>query len=200
MGVRELAGSIGLHPNSVREQLQVLIESGLVVSEVAPPSGRGRPGHRYLARPDADGDEAYQVLSRVLVDELGRSPDAGAVSASAGERWGRTLVRSAGAPVTTDEAIDRLIGILDDAGFEPAMTAETTTPIRLRRCPFEALARDHLTVVCGVHLGLMRGALRALGAPLDVLRLQPFVEAGVCLAHLEVVHQPQEAADAQPMT
>ena len=34
MGVRELAASIGLHPNSVREQLQLLIDAGLVVSEV----------------------------------------------------------------------------------------------------------------------------------------------------------------------
>lgn len=186
MGVRELAASIGLHPNSVREQLQVLMDAGLVIGEVAPPSGRGRPGHRYLARPDSDAEEPYRVLSRVLVDELGRSPDAGAASTSAGERWGQTMISSTGAPMAADDAIRRLIGILDDAGFEPEAPADPTAPIRLRRCPFEALAHDHETVICGVHLGLMRGALRALGAPLDAVRLRPFVEPGVCLAHLEV--------------
>ena len=88
--------------------------------------------------------------------------------------------------MAADDAIRRLIGMLDDAGFDPEPTADMTAPIRLRRCPFEALAHEHQTVVCGVHLGLMRGALRAMGAPLDAVRLQPFVEPDVCLAHLEV--------------
>ncbi len=186
MGVRELAASIGLHPNSVREQLQLLMDAGLVVSESAPASGRGRPALRYRARPDAEGEEPYRVLSHVLVDELGRSADAAAASTSAGEHWGATTTGSTGAPMAADDAIRRLIGILDDAGFEPEAPADSTAPIRLRRCPFEALAHDHQTVICGVHLGLMRGALRALGAPLDAVRLQPFVEPDVCLAHLEV--------------
>ena len=37
MGVRDLAASIGLHPNSVREQLQLLMDAGLVVSESTTP-------------------------------------------------------------------------------------------------------------------------------------------------------------------
>lgn len=185
MGVRDLAASIGLHPNSVREQLQLLMDAGLVVSESTTPCGRGRPAHRYRARPDPGGEEPYRVLSRVLVEELGRSPDAGPASTSAGERWGRAMTDSMGAPMAEGDAIRRLIGILDDAGFEPEAPADPTAPIRLRRCPFEALAHDNQTVICGVHLGLMRGALRALGAPLDAVRLEPFVEPGVCLAHLE---------------
>lgn len=185
VGVRELAASIGLHPNSVREQLQLLMDAGLVICESTTPSGRGRPALRYRARPDPAGDEPYRVLSRVLVEELGRSPDAGPASTRAGERWGRAMTDSMGAPTAAGDAIRRLIGILDEAGFEPEAPADLTAPIRLRRCPFEALARDHETVVCGVHLGLIRGALRALGAPLDAVRLEPFVEPGVCLAHLE---------------
>ena len=107
------------------------------------------------------------------------------------------MTGSTGAPMAAGDAIRRLIGILDDAGFEPEAPADPTAPIRLRRCPFEALAHDHQTVVCGVHLGLMRGALRALGAPLDAVRLEPFVEPGVCLAHLEVTrmgHETQRCA------
>jgi predicted ArsR family transcriptional regulator len=57
-------------------------------------------------------------------------------------------------------------------------------PIRLRHCPFGTLARDHGEVVCGVHLGLMRGVLRELDAPFDALRLEPFVGPSLCLAHL----------------
>jgi hypothetical protein len=46
------------------------------------------------------------------------------------------------------------------------------------------LARDDGEVVCGVHLGLMRGILRELGAPFDAISLEPFVEPALCLAHL----------------
>ena len=51
-------------------------------------------------------------------------------------------------------------------------------------------------MICGVHLGLMRGALEALGAPLEATRLEPFVAPHLCLAHLtpttDAPHQPTE--------
>src|SRR5450759_1037436 len=57
MGIRELADAVGLHPNSVREQLARLAEAGLVATETASPSGRGRPRLRYVARPEEDEQE-----------------------------------------------------------------------------------------------------------------------------------------------
>lgn len=185
MGVREIARAMGLHPNSVRDQLRLLVEAGLVTKEVSPPSGRGRPSLRYMARPDPDASEPYRSLARVLTEELDRSPETAATATAAGERWGRTMVGPAGTPMAPDEAVRRLIEVLDDAGFAPEPPADLSAPIRLRRCPFDLLARDHRAVVCGVHLGLMRGALRELEAPLDAVRLEPFVEPDLCLAHLE---------------
>lgn len=185
LGVREIARAVGLHPNSVRDQLRLLVQAGLVVSEVSPPSGRGRPGLRYVARPDPGASEPYRALARVLAEELDRSPDTAATSTAAGERWGRSMVGAAGVATAPDDAVRRLIGLLDDAGFAPEHPVDTSAPIRLRRCPFGPLARDHRAVVCGVHLGLMRGALQELGAPLDAVRLEPFVAPDLCLAHLE---------------
>ena len=77
-----------------------------------------------------------------------------------------------------------VVELLDAAGFAPEAPVADGRPIRLHHCPFGTLARDHGEVVCGVHLGLMRGALRELGAPFDALRLEPFVEPSLCLAHL----------------
>jgi predicted ArsR family transcriptional regulator len=58
----------------------------------------------------------------------------------------------------------------------------------MRPCPFGELAADHRSVVCPVHLGLMRGALDALGAPVEAASLEPFVRPDLCVAHLTVAH------------
>ena len=184
--VRELAVAHGLHPNSVREQLALLVEAGLVVREVAPPAGRGRPSLRYRARADDDAFEgpAYRVLAGVLADQLARLPDATSASLEAGVRWGRSMIAGTpGATVETD-AVDRLVELLDQAGFAPEAPTLPGEPIRLHHCPFENLARERGNVICGVHLGLMRGALAELGAPIDAVGLDPFVRPDLCVAHL----------------
>lgn len=192
VGVRELAETVGLHPNSVREQLDQLVDAGLVARSIAPPVGRGRPGLRYAAEPE-DGDpdpNAYRELARVLADQLALQPDPAATATGAGERWGRAMVASTAPASTAAEAVDRMVMLLDNAGFAPERPAGAGDLIRLHHCPFGPLAREHRDVVCGVHLGLMRGALRELGAPLDAVRLEPFVAPDLCVAHLE----PREAS------
>lgn len=185
MGIRELADAVDLHPNTVREHLDQLVDAGLVNREHAAPAGRGRPGLRYRAEPSASDDDphAYRALAGVLADELARRPDAVASARSAGESWGRAMAR--GSDATSDDAIvTRLVELLDEAGFAPEASTDPAQPIRLRHCPFGSLAREHGEVVCSVHLGLMRGALRELGAPFDAVGLEPFVKPDLCLAHL----------------
>ena len=186
VGVRELAETVGLHPNSVREQLDQLVDAGLVARGIAPPAGRGRPGLRYVAAPgDGDPDSnAYRELARVLADQLALQLEAAAVAVAAGERWGRAMAVDVAHTPTAAAAAERLVMLLDEAGFAPERPSALGDPIRLRHCPFGSLARDHQDVVCGVHLGLMRGALRELGAPLDAIRLEPFVTPDLCVAHL----------------
>jgi predicted ArsR family transcriptional regulator len=186
MGVRELAEAVGLHPNTVRQHLDQLVEAGLAVRDTAPPIGRGRPALRYGAGPGSEEQDsmAYRALAGVLAEQLARSPDGVRVALAAGERWGRSLVLEAtdSAPGTT--AIEQLVELLDEAGFAPEAPLTDDEPIQLRHCPFGTLARDQGDVVCGVHLGLMRGALREFGAPFDAISLEPFVKPALCLAHL----------------
>jgi len=187
MGVRELATAVGLHPNTAREHLDQLVEAGLVTCRTAAPAGRGRPGLRYAAeRSNAEADpHAYRALAGVLAAELAGRDDAIEAAIRAGERWGGRAAEATTPVGGADEAVDRLVGMLDGLGFAPERDpGATEAPIRLRRCPFGSLARERGDVVCNVHLGLMRGALRELGSPLDAVSLEPFVEPDLCVAHL----------------
>jgi predicted ArsR family transcriptional regulator len=186
VGVREVARVVGLHPNSVRDQLDLLVDAGLVTRSTARPAGRGRPSYRYTAVPEpGDPDaNAYRELARVLADELAQQPEPVPGAIRAGERWGRQL--AADVPHTPDDAdaAGRLIRLLDEAGFAPERAADTADAIHLRRCPFASVATLRPDVVCSVHLGLMRGALRVLGSPLDAVALEPFVAPDLCIARL----------------
>lgn len=187
MSVRELAADVGLHPNTVREQLDQLVGAGLVFHEVTRSAGRGRPSLRYTANAEAENTDpnAYRALATALANQLAESEEVGTVSINAGERWGRALVAEMPAATSTADAVAQLVDLLDDAGFAPDTPVRPGDPIRLRHCPFGSLTRDRRDVVCGVHLGLMRGALSGLEAPLSAVRLEPFVAPNLCLAHLE---------------
>jgi predicted ArsR family transcriptional regulator len=54
----------------------------------------------------------------------------------------------------------------------------------MRRCPFHDLAETNPGIVCGVHRGLMAGALEALGSDLEVEGLDIFVQPDLCIARL----------------
>jgi predicted ArsR family transcriptional regulator len=54
----------------------------------------------------------------------------------------------------------------------------------LKRCPFKDIATSYQTVICPLHLGLIKGALTELSASLSADRLEPFAEQGACVAHL----------------
>jgi len=188
LDIRELADAVGLHPNTTREHLERLVAAGLVERETMRPVGRGRPAFRYRAARQLDEAAAYRALASVLATALAHRPDAGSSAAAAGEVWGQTVARSRGAsrmpgePVT-DDPIDKLVEVLDDAGFAPQRGGQRGE-IELHRCPFGELADDQGDVICGVHLGLIRGALRELGGPLDAISLEPFVGPDLCVARV----------------
>lgn len=185
-----LAETTGLHVNTLREHLDGLTLLGLVVRRRAAPSGRGRPAWLYQAtepaEPDQEGrDELteYAGLASALAGAIARvSDDPSRDAARAGEDWGRGLARGSGeASVTPEEARDAVVGLLDDLGFEPRRTAGDLKTVRLTRCPLLQAAHSNTEVVCSVHLGVVRGALRAFGADPAGSGLLPFAEPGACL-------------------
>jgi predicted ArsR family transcriptional regulator len=76
-----------------------------------------------------------------------------------------------------------VVRLLDDVGFSPE-TDDRATTVRLTRCPLLETAKEYPDVVCGVHLGIARGALEEYGADSTRTDLLPFAEPGACRLHL----------------
>jgi predicted ArsR family transcriptional regulator len=64
---------------------------------------------------------------------------------------------------------------LGSSGFEPHSEDHV---IRLRNCPFDRIAREHRSLVCGASVALIRSFLEALDLPGLTASLEP--EAGRC--------------------
>jgi len=191
LDTRQLAARVGLHVNTVRVHLTALIDAGLVEAETAPPQGRGRPRLTYkmtITAPD-DGGRRYRLLAEMLTALVARygGHDATAHLEEIGAAWGRHLVDSPPpfASPSETEAIERLVSLLAEIGFQPELEGTRHAKrILMQPCPFLELARRHEDVVCPIHLGLMRGALAELGATTTATRLEPFVRPELCVAHL----------------
>jgi len=201
LDVQAIATKVALHPNTVRSHLDQLIKAGLVESSVSSRATPGRPRLSFAAPPGTTPgpEDSYRTLAGILAAAIGASAsEPGAAAADIGERWGQDAARAAGDvadPLDETGVLDRLVGLLDDIGFAPTVGAahegkdaglavNSSTVIELHRCPFAEVAREHRDVVCGVHLGLLRGALGELHASRTAVRLEPFVRPDLCLATL----------------
>lgn len=199
------------HPNTIREHLDGLVADRLAARTRAEARGRGRPAWLYSATPDVGSDQGandYAGLASALASQIIRtSKQPGADAIEAGRGWGRDLVRRshAGAVVGEYPAPDEaralsavaarreVVALLEELGFAPGANARATV-VKLRRCPLLEAAHQYPEVVCGVHLGIVRGALDELGNDPDRTErtaLQPFSEPGACRLDL----LPRSATD-----
>lgn len=188
--VRELASRVGLHVNTVRSHLRLLAEAGLVSAKRERGARSGRPRVLYEVEREAGTAEeirGYRLLAEILAGSLTSSDDAAGRAEQAGEAWGRYLVERPAPlrPVSRREAIEELLRLNSELDFQPALSSsEAGDDIVFHRCPFSELAQVYQGIVCSAHLGLMQGVLAELRAGVVVGGLEPFVEPGVCVAHL----------------
>ena len=191
LGVREVAQRMGLHPNTARFHLEALVEAGLATRETEERETPGRPRIGYRAVADGPaGPRRYRLLAEMLTSLIaGTMPDPASGSEEAGREWGGYLTDQP-PPYqrqTAAGAVDKLVGILADLGFSPQAAPGPGTgqfQLHLRQCPFREVAERHREVICSLHLGLMRGALDRMRAPVTADRLEPFVEPALCIATL----------------
>jgi predicted ArsR family transcriptional regulator len=170
------------------------VRQGLVRRHRAAPHGRGRPAWLYDttdANPGATSPE-YAGLATTLAAAIHRgstSPRADAVAA--GTEWGHKLARDRGSRPGADrtEAHRRVVDLLEDLGFAPEVDEERSVA-RLTRCPLLEAAHRYTDVVCGVHLGIVRGAQAEYGASSAGTELLSFAEPGACLLRLTPVLEP----------
>ena len=163
VGVRDIAGQAGLHPNTARFHLDALVDAGLAARAPKERTTPGRPSmaYRAVAGGETMGRRRYRLLAEMLTSLIaGMLPKPG-------------------------EAVERLTATMAEIGFAPeAVTDGTQYQLRLRQCPFREVAENHQDVVCQLHLGLMQGALAQMRAPVTADRLQPFAEPSLCIAYL----------------
>jgi predicted ArsR family transcriptional regulator len=124
------------------------------------PSSLRPPSTRRRARTRA-------ARSRGAARSFGRGLGAEARARAGGRAGGAALLRSA-------------VAVLEEYGFAPAEGPRGS--VRLRNCPFDALARRHQQLVCGSNLAFMEGVLAGLGATGLAARLDP--QPGLCCVAL----------------
>ena len=189
LGVREVAHGKGLHPNTARFHLEALVEAGLATRGTQDREAPGRPRIGYRASDDAPaGRRRYRLLAEMLTTLIAATvPEPAAAAETAGREWGAYLAEQPPpyARPARAEAVAGLTAILDELGFAPrAEAGQDGYRLGLHHCPFREVAQHHQDVICPLHLGLMRGALTRMRAPLTADRLDPFAEPGLCLARL----------------
>jgi len=183
--VAEVAARLGGHPNGSRAHLDGLLADGLVASAPSKPSGRGRPALRY--RITAAGRRAlagrtgsdYRGLAHAFAAHLAASGDVDEAR-QVGRAWAAELIGRARDDELPSDTGERLLELLADLDFSPE---SGTDAIVLHTCPFVEEAREHPAVICGVHQGLIDGALESWGQP-GRAKLQPFSGPGTCRLRL----------------
>jgi predicted ArsR family transcriptional regulator len=183
-----LSEETGLHTNTLREHLEALVARGYARRRRATPSGRGRPAWLYEATEPEVGTAGseYAGLAATLAAHIHRtSSDPREDAVAAGRAWGHDLASRSGPPAGPGAADARrkVVRLLDDVGFSPE-TDDRATTVRLTRCPLLETAKEYPDVVCGVHLGIVRGALEEYGVNSSRSDLVPFAEPGACRLEL----------------
>lgn len=196
MTTAQLAEHLGLHATTVRFHLDQLVEGGLVESEFR--AGRvGRPRKVYRFKPGASRhqsqDEAYRALAELLAESWDETENGVPLSPEqAGHRWALGHVRVDAPLPPPARSLGAWLGKVGDTvdvlrrwGYTPEIQTRNegrTVELTLVDCPFLALAHSKPEVVCGVHRGLLRGAMDAVGEADTEVVLRPFVSDGRCLA------------------
>lgn len=176
VGRDEAASAVGIDRSLAAFHLDKLVERGLLEVSFRRLTGRTGPGSgrpSKLYRRSARQHEVslpprhYELAARLLaagVESAGPTPAAAAVDAVAhrfGEEMGRAVAEGATAAATAEDRASAVAGALGAYGYEPFRDGPT---LRLRNCPFHALAEAHRELVCGMNRALVEGVVEGLGA------------------------------------
>jgi predicted ArsR family transcriptional regulator len=169
VGREAAAVGVGVSRGLAAFHLDKLVRAGLLDASYRRLSGRVGPGAGRPARVYRRSDREFNVsvperryervatLFASALERLGDgSPPAGLSEAA--HEAGRELAKGAG----RGSGRTRLVRALDRAGYEPITDSHGT--IRLRNCPFDALAEAHRTLVCGTNLAMADGIVAGIGA------------------------------------
>lgn len=192
MSAAQLAELLELHVTTVRFHLDQLVAAGLVTTEFRR-VGVGRPRKVYdLAPGSLDTPEhagGLKILTELLAETFGQGE---VTPQQAGERWAAQHIPASPEPAATSPGqwlgkVGQMVDLLGEWGYTPELATTEggrSARIDLVRCPFLDLAHSNPAVVCGIHRGLISGAMTRLGEPDAEVSLEPFVGPELCQAHV----------------
>jgi len=169
---------VGVARHAAKFHLDKLVEEGLLDAEFRRVSGRqgpgaGRPSKLYkrsarevsVTLPERRYDLAGQLMARAIDDsvhhEAGVVPALHAAAADVGYRLGEQVSDEVGARPSRERLLSSACATVAAHGYAPRRESKTVT---LANCPFDALARDHTALICGMNLALL-GAFANRAAP-----------------------------------
>jgi predicted ArsR family transcriptional regulator len=172
----QASDALGIARHTAKFHLDKLAEEGLLdtsykrLTERRGP-GAGRPTKLYarssrqlsVILPERRYDLAGQLLATAIENSAtqGTAPADALKAAATG--WGISLADQARATAGPRPSPERLLGCtcqaLADNGYEPHRSGGA---IVLRNCPFDALAREHIELVCGMNLAILDAATEQL--------------------------------------
>jgi predicted ArsR family transcriptional regulator len=189
VGRYEAAEAAQIDRSLAAYHLDKLVECGLLEASYGRPPGRAGPGagrptklsrrtrREFVLRVPA---RDYRLLAELLVRAADESnPELKAAIAQAARELGHSLGDTARRSEADNQ--DALQALLRSRGYEPVETEPGL--VRLRNCPFDAVAGRYPAIVCGLNLALIEGMLAGLGADPTSAVLAP--QDGVCCVAIQ---------------
>jgi len=183
--------------HTAKFHLDRLCDEGLLQTEFRRLSGRtgpgaGRPAKLYrrasrqfaISLPERRYDLAAHILARA-VQRAGEGTQLADALREAAYDEGHRL--GAGASATGPE-LARLSQALATQGFEPRIEGDALV---LANCPFDALAKEHTTLVCGFNRWYVQGTADGLGCQAVRAHLAP--TQGMCCIRARLAQQSPAA-------
>jgi predicted ArsR family transcriptional regulator len=199
VGREQAATALGLALHTASFHLDRLVEAGLLTTEYRRLGGRSGPGagrpSKLYRRSETEvavslPERHYDLAGRILAAAVERARDGEALDDAVEEAAG-----VAGRDLGTEHVaqhgpggVGAFTGVLTDVGFEPRVEDGT---VLLANCPFDALARSHTALVCGMNRAFVQGVADGVGCAVTA-RLAP--EPGLCCVKGEPGGTPGTAA------
>ncbi len=177
---------VGVARHTAKFHLDKLVEQGLLDTDFKRLTGRRGPGagrptklYRRSARqlsvtlPERRYDLAGQLMAQAVENsDRDGTPVVDALHAAAaelGSALGTRAREQAGHEPDLEQLVQATCAGLAHLGYEPH---RQDTTITLANCPFDALAREHTVLVCGMNLALLDATAGQLAGSLSA-RLDP---------------------------
>jgi predicted ArsR family transcriptional regulator len=184
----EAAEKVGISRSLAAFHLDKLVERELLTFSYARPSGRSGPGAgrpSKLYRPSTAEVEVsiperhYDAIGKLLVESIladPGAPDRLGVAEQVAGREGRVIGEAVRKelrlrPPGAERALTTASAVLQARGYEPYAAEDGS--LRLRSCPFHALARHAPELVCRMNRAFIEGIVRGLGNESVEAALEP---------------------------